>query len=96
MSISLRGPETLTEVWMTPRLYWIGLYEERDSKKGEWFFQVDWAPAIGYCAKRVVGEGKLVHPHVAAIGAGVDAKERTNSPVVAVLPRWHCHYLLAE
>ena len=37
-------------------LYWIGLYEEgRHSKKWEWFFQDDLAPAIGYCAKRAVG-----------------------------------------
>jgi len=36
-------------------LYWIGLYEERNSKKWEWFFQVDLAPAIGYSTKRVVG-----------------------------------------
>ncbi|KAI9448984.1 hypothetical protein BJY52DRAFT_293967 [Lactarius psammicola] len=35
-------------------LYWIGLYE-RDAKKWEWFFQVDLAPGIGYCAKRVIG-----------------------------------------
>ncbi|KAH9034545.1 hypothetical protein EDB84DRAFT_62163 [Lactarius hengduanensis] len=32
-------------------LYWMGLYEQRDSR----FFQVDLAPGIGYCAKRVVG-----------------------------------------
>jgi len=36
-------------------LYWIGLYEERDAKKWEWFFQVDLAPAIGYCTKRAIG-----------------------------------------
>ncbi|KAF8260069.1 hypothetical protein EI94DRAFT_1689981 [Lactarius quietus] len=36
-------------------LYWIGLYEERASKTWEWFFQVDLAPAIGHCTKRVVG-----------------------------------------
>ncbi|KAH9001843.1 hypothetical protein EDB86DRAFT_404606 [Lactarius hatsudake] len=36
-------------------LYWIGLYEQRDAKKWEWFFQVDLAPGIGYYAKRVVG-----------------------------------------
>jgi len=36
-------------------LYWIGLYEGRDSKKWEWLFQVDLAPAFSYCGKRVVG-----------------------------------------
>jgi len=36
-------------------LYWVSLYEGRDSKKWEWFFQVDLAPAIGYCTKRVIG-----------------------------------------
>ncbi|KAN0136613.1 hypothetical protein V8E53_005660 [Lactarius tabidus] len=36
-------------------LYWIGLYEGRHSKIWEWFFQVDLAPAIGYCTKRAVG-----------------------------------------
>jgi len=36
-------------------LYWIGLYEQQDAQKWEWFFQVDLAPAIGYCAKRVIG-----------------------------------------
>ncbi|KAN0136617.1 hypothetical protein V8E53_005664, partial [Lactarius tabidus] len=77
-------------------LYWIGLYEERDSKKGEWFFRVDLAPAIGYCAKRVVAEGKSEHSCIASRGgAGIDANERTNSPVAAALPRWHCHYHLA-
>jgi len=35
-------------------LYWIGLYEDRDTKKGEWFFQADLAPAIGYCTKLFV------------------------------------------
>jgi hypothetical protein len=44
-----------------PRLYWIGLYEERDAKKWEWFFQVDLAPAIGQGTKRVVGEGRRTH-----------------------------------
>jgi len=38
-------------------LYWIGLYEQRDAKKLEWFFRVDLAPAIGYCTKRVVAGG---------------------------------------
>ncbi|KAF8273217.1 hypothetical protein EI94DRAFT_1716153 [Lactarius quietus] len=37
-------------------LYWIGLYEERSSKKWEWFFQVDLAPTIGYRAKCLGGE----------------------------------------
>jgi len=36
-------------------LYWISLYEGQNSKKWEWFFQVDLAPAIGYCTKRVTG-----------------------------------------
>ncbi|KAN0136614.1 hypothetical protein V8E53_005661 [Lactarius tabidus] len=36
-------------------LYWVGLYDGRDSKKWEWFFQVDLAPAIGYSTKRVMG-----------------------------------------
>ncbi|KAI9435757.1 hypothetical protein H4582DRAFT_1968557 [Lactarius indigo] len=36
-------------------LYWIGLYEQENAKKWGWFFQVDLAPGIGYCAKRVVG-----------------------------------------
>ncbi|KAH9034191.1 hypothetical protein EDB85DRAFT_1020965 [Lactarius pseudohatsudake] len=36
-------------------LYWVGLYEQRDAKKWEWFFQVDLAPGIDYYAKRVVG-----------------------------------------
>ena len=46
--------EELTEVPMISRLYWIGLYD--DSKKWKCFFRVDLAPAIGYCAMRVVGE----------------------------------------
>jgi hypothetical protein len=41
--------EVLTEVPTASRLYWIGLYE--DSNKWKWFFQVDFAPAIGYCVK---------------------------------------------
>ncbi|KAI9434265.1 hypothetical protein BJY52DRAFT_1198255 [Lactarius psammicola] len=36
-------------------LYWIGLYEQRNPRKWEWFFQVDLAPGIGYFTKRVVG-----------------------------------------
>jgi hypothetical protein len=52
-------PEVLTQFLMTSRLYWIGLYEERDAKKWEWFFQVDLAPAIGYFTKRAVGGGQL-------------------------------------
>jgi len=36
-------------------LYWIGLYDERDSNKWRWFFQVDLSPAIGHCAKRIAG-----------------------------------------
>lgn len=46
---------------MTSRLYWIGLYQECDSKRWEWFFQVDLAPAISYCTKRIVAAGKLSH-----------------------------------
>jgi len=44
-------------------LYWIGLYEE--SNKWKWFFQVDLAPAIGYCAKRGAGGfiWPLFYPH---------------------------------
>jgi len=34
---------------LTIALYWISLYEE--SNKWKWFFQVDFAPAIGYCLK---------------------------------------------
>jgi len=51
------APTTLDWVsgtFLTLGLYWIGLYE--DSNKWKWFFHVDFAPAIGYCAKRVVGE----------------------------------------
>ena len=44
---------------MMSRLYWIGLYE--DSNKWKWFFQVDSAPAIGYCAMRVVGGRKQTY-----------------------------------
>ncbi|KAH8988348.1 hypothetical protein EDB92DRAFT_1872102 [Lactarius akahatsu] len=48
-----------TEVPTASSLYWIGLYEQRDT--WEWFFQVDLAPGIGYCAKRVVGGGNHTH-----------------------------------
>ena len=53
--------EILTEVLMVSlaRLCWIGLY--KDSDKWKSFFQVDLAPAIGYCAKRVVGEGTYTY-----------------------------------
>ncbi|KAF8266039.1 hypothetical protein EI94DRAFT_242841 [Lactarius quietus] len=51
-------------------LYWVGLYEGRDSKKLEWFFQVDLAPAIGYFSKRVVGGSKLTHIVLAAWRCG--------------------------
>ncbi|KAF8266038.1 hypothetical protein EI94DRAFT_242838 [Lactarius quietus] len=36
-------------------LYWVGLYESRDSKKWGWFFQVDLAPGICTFSKHVVG-----------------------------------------
>jgi len=44
-------------------LYWIGLYEERDSNKWNWFFQIDLAPAISYGTKGVIGgfAGALFH-----------------------------------
>ncbi|KAH9175797.1 hypothetical protein EDB89DRAFT_1847158 [Lactarius sanguifluus] len=42
-------------------LYWIGLYEQRDARRWEWFFHVDLAPGVGYCAKRVVGGGEHTH-----------------------------------
>ena len=51
--------EVLTEVPTAPRLFWIGLYE--DSNKLKWFFQVDFAPTIGYFAMRVVWEGKHIY-----------------------------------
>jgi len=38
---------------LTGVLYWIGLYE--GSNIWQWFFQVDYAPAIGYCAKCMFG-----------------------------------------
>ncbi|KAF8258978.1 hypothetical protein EI94DRAFT_1814222 [Lactarius quietus] len=52
------APNTLDWVsgtFLAVVLYWIGLYEDRDSDKWRWFFQVDLSPAIGHCAKRVVG-----------------------------------------
>ena len=52
-------PEVLTEVPTASRLYWIGLYE--DSNKWKWFFQVDLAPAIGYCVKRGVAVCKRTY-----------------------------------
>ena len=39
----------------TLRLYWIGLYEGRESNKSNWFFQVDLAAATIYGTKRIVG-----------------------------------------
>ena len=42
---------------MASSLYWIGLYEVQHSRKWEWFFQDDLAPAIIYCTKRAVGAG---------------------------------------
>ena len=60
LSIYTRRPAALTEVRTTSRLYWIGQYEAL-SKKWEWFFQFDLAPAIGYSTKRVVGEGEHTH-----------------------------------
>ena len=50
--------KALTEFPVISRLYWIGLYEEREAKKWEWFFQFDLAPVICYCTKRVVGGGQ--------------------------------------
>ncbi|KAN0136045.1 hypothetical protein V8E53_006206 [Lactarius tabidus] len=44
-------------------LYWIGLYEARDSTKWKWFFQVDLTSKIGYGSKRVVGEAKASEDH---------------------------------
>ena len=41
------------------RLSWIGLYE--GSNKCNWFFRVDYAPAIGYFAMRVVGASEYTH-----------------------------------
>ena len=38
------------------RLYWIGLYE--NSNKWKWFFEVDFAPAIGHFAMRMFGGRK--------------------------------------
>ncbi|KAF8260537.1 hypothetical protein EI94DRAFT_890007 [Lactarius quietus] len=38
---------------LTAMLYWVGLYEE--SNKWKWFFQVDFAPAIGHFAKCLGG-----------------------------------------
>ena len=51
--------EVLNEVPTASRLYRIGLYE--DSNKWKWLFQVDLAPAIGYCTMRVVGEGMYTY-----------------------------------
>ncbi|KAH9068043.1 hypothetical protein EDB83DRAFT_675603 [Lactarius deliciosus] len=59
-------------------LYWIGLYEQRDAKKWEWFFQVDLAPGIDYYAKRVVGGGKHTHISLVVCDTNIDANERTN------------------
>ena len=53
----------LTDVPTTLRLYWFGLYE--DSIKWKWLFQVDLAPAIGYCAKRAVAECKHTYTSLA-------------------------------
>ena len=60
-------PEVLTRFLMTSRLYWIGLYEERDVKKWEWFFKVDLAPAIGYCTKRAVRGGQIFDSRVVLV-----------------------------
>jgi len=51
------APTTLDWVsgtFLTVVLYWLGLYE--GSSKWKWFFQVDFAPALGYCAMRAVAE----------------------------------------
>ncbi|KAI9435766.1 hypothetical protein H4582DRAFT_1817203, partial [Lactarius indigo] len=58
------GPTTLDWVGgalLGVFLYWIGLYEQRSAEGWEWFFEVDLAPGVGYCAKRVVGGGKYTH-----------------------------------
>jgi len=55
LSLHLLRIKVFTEVSTTSRLYWIGLYEERDSYKWRWFFKVDLSPAIGHYTKRVVG-----------------------------------------
>ena len=67
----------------TLRLYWIGLYEGRESNKSNWFFQVDLAAATIYGTKRIVGGGK--HTHVAFCGACINANERTYSRRGSVL-----------
>jgi len=52
-SIALTTLDWVSGTFLIVMLYWVGMYE--DSNKWKWFFQVDSAPAIGYCAKRVVG-----------------------------------------
>lgn len=51
------------------RLYWIGQYEQLESKKWNWFFQFDLAPGIICVVKR------CTHTHVANCGACIDANE---------------------
>ncbi|KAN0131800.1 hypothetical protein V8E53_010328 [Lactarius tabidus] len=54
------APTTLDWVagtFLTAVLYWIDLYE--GSNKCQWFFQLDYAPPIGYFAKSTVGGGPL-------------------------------------
>jgi len=66
------APTTLDWVagtFLTVVLFWIGLYE--GSNKWNWFFQVDYAPAIGYCAECMVGTATwvLFCPHNRLVGA---------------------------
>ena len=74
--------EVLNVVPVTSRLYWIGLYE--GSNKWKWFFQVDLASAIGYCAMRMVGGGKHAYKFLSPCGASIDMNERICSRVAAI------------
>ncbi|KAH9956194.1 hypothetical protein BC827DRAFT_1157903 [Russula dissimulans] len=42
---------------LTILLYWIGLYEAVEPPMWEWFFHVDWAPAIIFFSKCFLGGG---------------------------------------
>ena len=75
MSIPYISLEVYTEVPTTPRLYWFGLYDERDANTWKRFYQVDYAPSIGYFAKCVVGSGKRT-PYWSC-GIGIDIYEHT-------------------
>lgn len=55
-STSLTTLDWVSGSLLAVMLYWVGLYEEEGPKKWQWFFQADLAPAIGYCAKRFIGE----------------------------------------